>query len=152
MIPFTGVMPTKQLIKTKPNPVGLKNFVMYGNSGRSHDFELYQGKGTGISAGHKYLGLGGSIVMRLAEGTPKQDKFKLFLDGNYFTSMGLIKYMKANLILALCLLKSNRMESCVLKIENELRKEGKGSSDTRVSQNADITVIRWLGNEIVNLA
>ena len=152
MIPFTGIMPTKQLIKTKPNPVGLKNFAMYGNSGRSHDFELYQGKGTGTSAGHKYLGLGVSIVMRLAEGTPKHDKFKLFFDDNYFTSMGLIKYMKANLILALCVLKSNRMEGCVLKIEKELREEGRGSSDTRVSQNGDIPVIRWLDNEIVNLA
>ena len=126
-------MPAKQFSKNKPNPVGLKNFVMCGKSGRAHDFELYQEKDTGISAEHKYLGLGGSIVMRLPEGITKHENFKLFFD-NYFTSMGPMKDLRANGILALGMLYSNRMESCVLKIEKELMKEGSGASYTRASQ------------------
>lgn len=38
MIPFTGQVPAKQFIKSKPNPVGVKNFVIYGISGRALDF------------------------------------------------------------------------------------------------------------------
>jgi hypothetical protein len=38
MILFTGRMPAKQAIKSKPNPVGLKNWVICGKSGRVLDF------------------------------------------------------------------------------------------------------------------
>ena len=151
MIPFTGRMPAKQFIKNKPNPVGLKNFVMCGKSGRAHDFELYQGKGTGISVNHKHLGLGGSIVMRLSTILPHHKNFKLFFD-NYFTSMGLIRELKGNGILALGVVKSNRMDGCVLKTEKELRKDGRGANDCRVSREGDISVVRWLDNGVVNLS
>ena len=65
--------------------------------------------------------------------------------------MGLIKDLKGDRILALGVLKSNRIEGCMLKIEKELKNKGRGSSDTRVSQSGDITVVRWLDNGIVNL-
>ncbi|XP_065665356.1 piggyBac transposable element-derived protein 3-like [Hydra vulgaris] len=71
MIPFTGRVPAKQYIRGKPNPVGVKNFVVCYTSGRADDFELYQGAGTGISEEHKHLGLGASIVLRLSETTPQ---------------------------------------------------------------------------------
>ena len=53
MIPFTGRAPAKQFVKRKPNPVGIKNFVICGKPGKAHDFELCQGKGTGIFEEHK---------------------------------------------------------------------------------------------------
>ena len=58
--------------------------------------------------------------------------------------MGLIKDLKGDGIWTLGVLKSNRIEGCMLKIEKELKNEGRGSSDTRVSQSGDITVVRWL--------
>ena len=44
--------------------------------------------------------------------------------------MGLIRLLKENGILALGVVKSNRMEECLLKIEKELRKEGRGATDS----------------------
>ncbi|KAL1462085.1 hypothetical protein MTO96_027313 [Rhipicephalus appendiculatus] len=59
MVPFSGRVPAKQVIKSKPNPVGVKIFVRCSSDGLAHDFEVYQGKGTGIDRGYSYLGLGG---------------------------------------------------------------------------------------------
>ena len=53
---------------------------MYRKSGRAHNFELDQGKGTGVSQEHKQLGLGGSNVMRLSDTIPKNKNFKLLFD------------------------------------------------------------------------
>ena len=89
MIPFTGRMPARQYIKSKPNPVGLKNFVLCGKSGRMLDFETHQGAGTGVPEESKHLGLGGSVVMRLAQTIAPNKNFKLYCD-NYFTSVPLI--------------------------------------------------------------
>ena len=58
MISFEGRAPAKQFLANKPNPIGLKNFVLCGKSGRALDFELYQGAGTSISEKYKELGLG----------------------------------------------------------------------------------------------
>ncbi|KAG0413544.1 hypothetical protein HPB47_009313, partial [Ixodes persulcatus] len=41
MIPFTGKVPAKQAIKSKPNPEGVKVFVRCSHDGLAHDFEIY---------------------------------------------------------------------------------------------------------------
>ena len=43
----------KAFIKDKPNPVGFKSFLICGKSIYAHDFELFQGNGTGVSPEHK---------------------------------------------------------------------------------------------------
>ena len=70
IVPFTGRVPAKQFIKSKPNPVGVKHFVICCKSGGALDFELHQGAGTGIPEETKHVGLGGSVVLRLAETIP----------------------------------------------------------------------------------
>lgn len=67
-------MPAKQYIKGKPNPVGVKNVVVCGKSGRAIDFELYQGVETGITEEKRNLGLGASIVLRLSESIRQNKK------------------------------------------------------------------------------
>ncbi len=71
MIPFNGRVPAKQFIKSKLNPVGMKNFVICGKSGKANDFEFYQRKETDIADEYKSLGLGASVVLRLAENIPR---------------------------------------------------------------------------------
>ncbi|KAH9374626.1 hypothetical protein HPB48_014673 [Haemaphysalis longicornis] len=151
MIPFTGRVAAKQFVRNKPNPEGVKVFLRCSSSGVAHDFEIYQGKGTGTSAEHTHLGLGGSIVMRLAESLPKQENFKLYFD-NYFTSIPLLQELKEIGIWAIGTIRSNRLQGCPLKPDKVLKKEGRGSMDTRVTQGGDVTVVRWQDNGIVNFA
>lgn len=41
MIPFTGKCEMRQLVKSRPRPVGLKNFVATTSEGLMVDFEIY---------------------------------------------------------------------------------------------------------------
>ncbi|XP_065289748.1 piggyBac transposable element-derived protein 3-like [Dermacentor albipictus] len=151
MIPFTGRVVAKQFVRNKPNPEGVKVFVRCSSSGVAHDFEFYQGKGTGTSVEHKHLGLGGSIVMRLTQHLPKLRNFKCYFD-NYFTSITLLQELKEIGIWAIGTIRSNRLQGCPLKSEKALKKEGRGSMDASVTKSGDVTVVRWQDNGIVNIA
>ncbi|KAL3190842.1 hypothetical protein MRX96_019099 [Rhipicephalus microplus] len=151
MVPFTGRIAAKQFVKGKPNPEGVKVFVRCSFDGLAHDFELYQGKGTGVSKEHSHLGLGGSVVMRLVEHFPKAQNIKCCMD-NYFTSVKLLLELKKIGILASGTIRGNRLAVCVLKTDKELKKEGRGSYDERVSVKGDVALVRWQDNGVVNMA
>lgn len=54
---FSGRVPAKQVVKSKPKPVGVKIFVWCSTDGLAYDFKLYQSKGTAIDREFSYLGL-----------------------------------------------------------------------------------------------
>ncbi|XP_033124673.1 piggyBac transposable element-derived protein 3-like [Anneissia japonica] len=150
MIPFTGRVPAKQVIKSKPNPVGIKNFVLCGKSGRALDFEFYQGKGTGIPQETKHLGLSASVVILLTNTIPRQMKYKICFD-NYFTGIPLIRELKSKGILSVGTARGNRLMGCPLKAPNKFKKEKRGSMEMKVSGEGDICVVRWMDNGPVTL-
>lgn len=150
MVPFTGRVVAKQFVRNKPNPEGTKVFVRCSSNGMAHDFELYQGKGTGVSADHSHLGLGGSVVMRLVEHLPHGPNVRCFMD-NYFSSVPLFRELKIIGMLASGTIRSNRLLGCELKRDKELKKEGRGSSDSKITEDEDVVIVRWHDNGPVNM-
>lgn len=71
---------------------------------------------------------------------------------NYFTSVKLFLELKEIGTLASGTIRGNRLAGCVIKTENQMKKEGRGSYDEWVSQNDDVVLARWQDNGIVNMA
>lgn len=116
----------------------------------AHDFELYQGKGTGVSNDHSHLGLGGSVVMRLMEALPHGLNMRCYMD-NYFSSVPLFRELKLLGILASGTIRANRILGCELKSEKELKKGGRGSYDFKIVEEEHMVIVRWHDNGPVNM-
>ncbi|GBN03032.1 hypothetical protein AVEN_181052-1 [Araneus ventricosus] len=69
IIPFHGQISMRQYVKGKPNPVGLKVFVMCTTYGLPLDFIFYEGKGTDVQSPEdtRDLDLGGKIALKLSD-------------------------------------------------------------------------------------
>ena len=147
MIPFTGRMPTKQVIKSKPTFVGVKNWLICGKSGGVLDFELYQAAGTGISSEYKTMGLGAAVVLRLADSVTKNKNYKLYFD-NYFTSIPLLRELKDKGILALGTLKNNRTYNCPLLSKKQMKMRFRGEIDSKISAEGNIYIRRCSSNTL----
>lgn len=92
MIPFTGKTVLRQYVKNKPNPVGLKNFVLATPQGLVLDFFVYQGASTWPTGKPEpELGIGGSVVKKLTENVHPGST--IFMD-RYFTSCQLSDYLQ----------------------------------------------------------
>lgn len=86
MVPFALRCYFRQYVSSKPNPLGLKNFMLAAKDGLVLDFEIYVGSNTVPQEDIAHLGLGAGIVKLLC-GT---------IDGNcvlytdrFFTSLRL---------------------------------------------------------------
>lgn len=94
MIPFAGQVIMKKFVHGKPNPVGLKNFVMTTPTGIPWDIYLYEGKGTSVKsslAASEMLDVGGKMVLKLTD-TLLLSVF--VFTARYFTSIPLIDFIE----------------------------------------------------------
>lgn len=152
IIPFKGKLDVKQYVKGKPNPWGVKVFMLCGASGVVYDFIVYQGSTTELSSENKQtFGVTGAFVLHLAARIPDGIGHKLFFD-NYFTSLPVLRVLLEKRIYAAGTIQKSRTEKCPLKTEKQLKKEGRGSSDYLVSSDGKIVITRWMDNRAVNLA
>ena len=95
-----------------------------GQSGIIYDFFLYGGKdstgGNPCSAD--------AIALKLSEGIPRNQGFRLFFD-NWFSTLDLMVQLKSIGILSTATFRTNRLKGCPIASDKELKKEGRGSYD-----------------------
>ncbi|XP_059057828.1 piggyBac transposable element-derived protein 3-like [Achroia grisella] len=141
MIPFTGKCYLRQLVKNKPRPVGLKNFVVTTSEGLMIDFEIYYGNNPVLS--HP-LGLGPAVVFRLIQSVPPGSC--IFFD-RYFTTIPLLDELKRLGYHGTGTIMVNRIPDRQQISFKEDQKMRRGDIDQRVSNG--IVLVKWKDNKAV---
>lgn len=153
MIPFHGQVNMRQYVKNKPNPLGLKNFVMCTPSGIPLDFHLYEGKGTSVESAliptPEKLHVGGRFVLKLSD--TLQHGAVIFTD-RYFTSIGLIDaLLTRSLGLTGTLMKSRIPKKVVFTSDNKMKKSGRGTYEQMVREDSKVVAVKWFDTRPVHL-
>lgn len=147
MIPFTGRTQLKQFVPRKPNPEGLKNFVLAAPNGLILDFEIYQGKKARISP--EASGIAEAAVLRLAESL--KPGTKLYFD-HYFVSGALLDKLQQKGIAATGPVMNNLLPKGVkLSSEKELKAKGRGVSEAWIRHGKSQVVLRWYDNKAITM-
>lgn len=152
MIPFTGKTGLKQYVPCKPNPEGIKNFVLATPEGLVLDFEPYQGKKLCDEEQQgKPWSLAESVVLRLIQSLPPGTS--IYFD-RYFTSTRLLDHLRANKRMngTGTIRKISIPKDAKLPSEKELRKKERGTSVTSVRNDGCLAITVWQDNKPVYLA
>lgn len=154
MIPFHGQVKMRQFVRGKPNPVGLKNFVMTTPKGVPLDFYIYEGKGSSVDSFlvkmPEKLDVGGRMVLKLTETLPIG--VSVYTD-RYFTSIPLIELLSSRQItLAGTIMTSRIPKNAAFLNDNQLKKSGRGSHDGLVREDGKIILTKWFDSRPVHFA
>lgn len=144
MIPFTGKCHMRQLVKNKPRPVGLKNFVVTTSEGLMLDFEIYFGNNPALL--HP-LGLGPGVVLRLSQSIPPGSC--IFFD-RFFTTIPLLEELKNRGYHGTGTIMANRIPNRQQLSFKEDKKMSRGEVDQRISD--DIVLVKWKDSKAVLVA
>lgn len=145
MIPFTGRCKLRQVVKNKPRPVGLKNFVLTTSDGLMLDFEIY--KGAKSSFGDTNLGLGPSVILHLVKCVPPGS---CVYHDRYFTTIPLIEEMEKMGLHSTGTIMQNRIsDRGTLKFKKDTEMQ-RGESQQFVCD--PTAIVKWKDNKSVLLA
>lgn len=149
MIPFAGRCGFRQYVPSKPNPLGLKNFVMAAWDGLVLDFHIYTGKGTVCEEDMKELGLGAGIVKLLSKTVPRDGKHVIYTD-RFFTSIKSAEYLLSIGIHQTGTVMKNRVGPVIDKLKNDKLLK-RGEWDERVRDDDKVCLLKWKDNKSVIL-
>lgn len=152
MVPFKGKLSVKQYMRGKPNPWGIKLYLLCGESGLVYDFLLYQGSTTELNENiQKKFGLGGAVILKLTMELKKKRHF-LYMD-NFFTSFNILHALQHNCIYAAGTIRVNRFVNPPLISDKDLKKLGRGAAFEVSSDmpNSNIGLVKWYDNKAVLL-
>lgn len=144
IIPFTGACPIRQYCPGKPNPTGIKAFVLANPNGLVCDIEVYQGKKMLPTTGNS---LAEEIVLTLTR--TLVPGHILYFD-RYFTTLRLAKLLNDKGFKCVGTIMRNRVPRDVtldLKNDKELAREGRGSHDVLVGSNSELALTKWFDNK-----
>lgn len=105
---------------------------------------------TGKSA-RSYFGFCTDIVLTLCETVPRMINHKIYTD-NYFTTIRLQVELKKLGIFSVGTVRSNRLPGITMKGTKQLSREGRGSTDHRLTQvdGVELCATRWYDNNAVD--
>ncbi|XP_049511408.1 piggyBac transposable element-derived protein 3-like [Dermacentor silvarum] len=147
VIPFSGRSQLKQFTPRKPNPEGLKNFVLATPDGLILDFEIYEGKKSTLFQGSS--GIAEAAVLRLSNALVSGTK--LFFD-KYFTSRPLLDKLAEKGIFGTGPVMSSRVPKHVkLSSESTLKAKERGTSEVMVRDDGKQVLVRWYDKKAVTL-
>ncbi|XP_063596592.1 piggyBac transposable element-derived protein 3-like [Penaeus indicus] len=159
IIPFTGRTNLKQFTPRKPNPHGLKIFVLASSDGQVLEFEFFQGKEdlllsvqrTGLHLPEwDTLKIGEAAVLRFVKSVNRGTSF--FFD-RFFTTPKLLEILSSLGMGATGTMKKNLVpRQCRLKTENQLKRSGRGSSDCAVRDDSAFCITVWFDKKPIILA
>lgn len=142
MIPFLGACPSRQYVKNKPRPVGLKNFVCTTSCGLVVDFEMYQGK---IKPWEESgLRLGANVILHLSKTLPVRSR--LHYD-RYFSTINLLDALRERGLFGIM---ANRLGGKVtFPKDNEM---DRGEAIQKVRGDGNVCLAKWKDNKGVLMA
>lgn len=152
MIPFTGKTILKQYVPCKPNPEGIKNYVLATPEGLVLDFEPYQGKKLCDEEQQgKPWSLPESVVLRLIQSLPRGTS--IYFD-RYFTSTRLLDHLRVSKCMSGTgtIRKVSIPKDAKLPSEKELKKKERGTSVTSVRNDGGLAITVWQDNKPVYMA
>ena len=152
MIPFTGKTSLKQYVPCKPNPEGIKNYVLATRDGLVLDFEPYQGKKLyDVETQGKPWSLPESVVLRLIRTLPPGTS--IYFD-RYFTSIRLLDHLRINEKMngTGTVRKVSIPKEAKLPSEKDLKKRERGTSLTSVRNDGGLAITVWQDNKPVYMA
>ncbi|XP_067944430.1 piggyBac transposable element-derived protein 3-like [Watersipora subatra] len=153
MISFTGRCPARQYVPRKPNPTGLKNFVLAGSSGLVYDFEIYRGEGTfakfKLKDGSGGQGVGAVLRLTKYLGPGKH----VFCD-RFFTTIPLIEHL-AKQSISLTGTISAKYVPVQFSSDKVMKSKGRGTMEQFVTVsrgNEPISIVKWFDTKSILMA
>ncbi|XP_026323631.1 piggyBac transposable element-derived protein 3-like [Hyposmocoma kahamanoa] len=149
MVPFSGRCDYRQYVPSKPNPLGLKNFVLATRDGLVLDFEIYVGSCTIPQVDMAVLGLGAGVVKLLCRTV---DKNCVLYTDRFFTSLKLANYLnenKNNVYLTGTVM-SNRFGDVSKKLKTDKLLK-RGEFDEKVRNDEKVCVVKWKDTKAVTM-
>lgn len=99
------------------------------------------------------LGACSNVVVRLSQSIPDMQNYIVYFD-NFYTSVGLLVYLRSRGIFSLGTVRANRLPNCKLPTDADLKDNERGYSSECIAnaQGVTISVVLWKDNKIVRLA
>ncbi|GBN01523.1 PiggyBac transposable element-derived protein 1 [Araneus ventricosus] len=140
----------KMYMKDKPHKFDYKDYVLCGNMGFDHKFEIYSGQKNDIKFkcdDEPDIGASGNVVIRLSREIPRNQNYKLYFD-RYYSSLNFSVYLFQQGIQCVGTIQRNRITNCKFRNDQELKKEPSDFSEEFSTnfESMDISTVLYKDN------